>query len=101
MDIDEADYSILKLGNDKGKFALQIAVPLAEREQFAFERGIDKDWFRLVDISPLAEFPNPPLKVFRIFKMTSLGRSRLATLKATGRWKLEEEKKNGESHEMV
>lgn len=68
---DEADWLILKLANDKRKFALQLALDLDLDTQNAFERGIDNDWWTLVDISPLANTPLPV--IMRVFKLTPAG----------------------------
>ena len=44
---DEAEWEILKLANEKGKFAIQMGVLPAQDQQAAFKRGIDNDWFTL------------------------------------------------------
>ena len=50
----EADLRLLSLANEKRKFAIQIGYPMDADLQFAFERGIDNEWFTLVDISHVA-----------------------------------------------
>lgn len=75
---DEADWLLLKLANEKGKFALGMGVIPDEQLQLAFERGIDADWFMLVDVSPLAAAPMSG--IFRIFRLTQRGHARRAHL---------------------
>ena len=77
---DEAEWGILKLANDKGKFAIQMGAIPEEDLQTAFERGIDNDWFTLVDVGPLAHASQGA--VMRIFKLTAAGRARHDELKA-------------------
>jgi len=84
MTNDEADLAILSLANEKLKFALEIGRPAFEGTedaylQLALERGIDGEWFTLVDVSPVAEFPG---RLFRIFRLTDAGVARLKQLKA-------------------
>jgi len=69
---DEIDMTILDLANEKDKFALQIGATLSSQESMAFERGIDNDWFMLIDVSPIAAHPG----VFRVFKLTQAGKNR-------------------------
>ncbi len=76
---DEAEWEFLKLANEKEKFALQIGTFLTQEDQDAFERGIDNDWFTLVDVSPVAHAPGN--MVMRIFKLTAAGRTRRDELK--------------------
>lgn len=75
---DEADLRLLRLANEKGKFALSLGTIPDEPIQRAFERGIDAEWFRFVDISPLATVPGRGL--FRVFKLTEAGAVRLLDL---------------------
>lgn len=75
MTNDEADRKLLGLANEKHKFALEIG-HLDVDMQFALERGIDNEWFTLVDVSRLAARPG----VFRIFRLTDAGVRRLADL---------------------
>lgn len=74
---DEEDFSILKLANEKGKFGLEIGAVLLPVERNGLERGMDNDWFTLIDVSPIAE----SLGVFRVFKLTAAGKARLNELK--------------------
>lgn len=78
---DEADWNILKLANPKGKFAIQVGPLPVRQEQEAFERGIDNEWWRLVDIGPVSSAPRG--LVFRIFKLTEAGRARRVELAVT------------------
>lgn len=77
---DDADLLLLGLANEKSKFAIQIGYPFTQEAQEAFERGIDNDWFTLVDISDLANAPNGA--VCRIFKLTTQGKRRLDDLRS-------------------
>ena len=77
---DEADWEILKLANEKGKFAIQMGAIPEEDLQTAFERGIDNDWFTLVDVGPLAHAL--PDLVMRVFKLTAAGQARHDELQA-------------------
>jgi len=77
---DEAEWEILRLANEKGKFSIQMGTIPDQDEQDAFERGIDNDWFSLVDVGPVAHAP--PGLVMRIFKLTTVGQKRREELKA-------------------
>lgn len=75
---EECDWLILKLANEKGKFGLELNLPMCEHLVAAFERGIDHDWFTLVDISFVGSAKTAmPL---RIFKLTTFGQARRAVL---------------------
>ncbi len=67
----DADRRLLALANEKGKFAIQIGCPMDEALQAAFERGIDNEWFTLVDIAPLAHADG---RVCRVFRLTETGK---------------------------
>lgn len=75
---EEADFNLLKLANGKGKFGLQLAPGVGRDEEAAFQRGIDNEWFRLVDVSYIANSTG----VFRVFKLTQAGIDRLAQLRS-------------------
>ncbi len=77
---DEADWEFLKLANEKGKFAIELGLVFERDGQNAFERGIDKNWFRLVDLAPIAHAPSKS-KFMRVFKLTSAGQLRRDCLK--------------------
>jgi hypothetical protein len=82
MTADEADRALLQRANDNRKFAIPVA-PWEDSElQEAFERGLDNEWFTLVDVSPIEIMPRT---VFRIFRLTPAGLLRLAEL--TGEWR--------------
>lgn len=72
---DEAEWAILKLAHETShKFAIEMGpIPIDER-QFAFERGIDNDWFTLVDVGPIASAG--PGVIMKIFKLTAAGQRR-------------------------
>ncbi len=78
---DEADWEILKLANEKKKFAVQVGAGPSQEQQNALERGIDNDWFSLVDVGPIAH--GPPGMMMRIFKLTVTGVTRRDELKTT------------------
>ena len=71
---DEADWYLLKLANEKGKFAIQVGMTGDAEQQAAFERGIDNVWFTLVDIGPIAY--GPVGIQMRVFRLTPAGRDR-------------------------
>ena len=71
MTIDETDWRLLKLANEKGKFALSLGSIQDEDLQMAFERGIDAEWFSLVDFSPVSQAVGTGL--LRIFRLTKMG----------------------------
>jgi hypothetical protein len=75
---DDADLELLSMANELGKFCLELGGHAVPHLQFAFERGIDREWFTLVDISPIAEYPG---RMFRCFRLTVAGRGRLLVLK--------------------
>jgi len=77
---DEADWRLLGLANGKGKFAIHLGLVLDLDDQVAFERGIDREWFRLVDVSPVAAVSGRSL--LRVFRLTQAGRARRAELAA-------------------
>lgn len=72
---DEADFRLLSLANEKGKFGLSLGAIPDDNLQLAFERGIDGHWFDLVDVSPVAAYPD---RVLRLFRLTDAGKQRLA-----------------------
>lgn len=75
---EECDWEILKLANEKGKFGIELGVIPCEHIQAAFERGIDNNWWIMVDLTFLPSHPsrNP----LRLFKLTNFGEARRATL---------------------
>lgn len=75
---DQADYDLLSMANERGKFGLDIQGIDDVNLQYALERGIDEDWFTLVDVSFVANMPGV---LMRVFKLTPLGRQRLNLLK--------------------
>jgi hypothetical protein len=76
---DEYDWELLRLATGHHKFAIQLSMTLDENLQRAFERGVDRDWFTLVDVAVIAAAPQAgPMK---IFKLTNRGIARLRQLK--------------------
>lgn len=74
MTADQADAALLGLANHKGKFGIQGRITDAAIQD-AFERGIDNEWFRFVDMSPVAAVPH---QYVRVFRLTEAGKARLA-----------------------
>lgn len=79
---DEADFRLLSVADRKRKFVVQLGYVPEPEYQRAFERGIDNDWFTLVDVTTVLELPG---KVFRVFRLTDAGDRRLAALAARER----------------
>lgn len=75
---DEADWRLLSLANEKGKFAIPFGLAPAPELQAALERGIDREWFTLVDVGTVSALPGV---LMRVFRLTRSGRERLADLK--------------------
>lgn len=86
---DEYDYKLLSMANEKDKFGLDIQGIDDHELQLAFERGIDADWFTLVDVSYIAAYPEELSKqtievLMRVFKLTAAGKHRLNQLRGEG-----------------
>ena len=80
MEEDAADAELLSLATeDTGKFAIGIDYKLSDALQLALERGMQNEWFRLVDVSVAAESQG---HICRIFLLTAAGRWRLKRLKS-------------------
>jgi hypothetical protein len=78
MSDDEADAEILALATaDTGKFAIAVTYTLPEPLQLAFERGLVKEWYRLIDVAFVAAAPQ---HLCRVFTLTDAGRERLRAL---------------------
>lgn len=72
MTEDQADFDLLSLAtDDTGKFAIAINCILPTHIQLAFERGLQNEWMRLIDIAFPAAVPN---HLCRIFLLTKAGR---------------------------
>lgn len=76
-DEEEADIRLLSMANYKNKFAVELGFRLTEGQQDSLERGIDNQWFTLVDVTPIESAPG---RVMRIFRLTEAGVKRLAEL---------------------
>ena len=75
---EEADFYLLGLANnEKHKFAIQVAMELTQSVQDAFERGIDFQWFTLVDVSTVTLTGD---RLMRVFRLTEAGLARFAEL---------------------
>jgi hypothetical protein len=85
---ERAELQLLSLANEKGKFGLEYGMPDGQVLQEAFERGIDEEWFTLVDLCPAAAVPatarlqQAGRRVLRVFRLTPGGREQLARLTA-------------------
>jgi hypothetical protein len=78
---DDNDFAILSLANHKRKFGIEIRYTgFSPGEREAFERGIDNEWFTLVDISPVAVARD---RLLRVFRLTDSGLARLSELAKT------------------
>lgn len=78
-DDEAAELSVLVLANENGKFALDVAYKFSEdRQILAFERGLIRDWYRLIDLSVVTR--SKTNRLFRVFLLTPAGRERLAEL---------------------
>ena len=62
-DHEAAEWKILSLGSEKGKFAIPIGATLALDDSYALERLQLRGWIRLIDVSTIAAMEG----VFRIF----------------------------------
>lgn len=79
---EEAELKLLSLANEKRKFAIQVGYVYDDKASIeAFERGIDEQWFTLVDVTPIGSVLDD--RVMRVFRLTDLGLEHLARLK---RW---------------
>jgi hypothetical protein len=78
MTDDAADLKLLGLANGKRKFAILVESQMPESLQNAFERGIDREWFTLVDVS--ADIAAVNGRLTRVFRLTDAGMSRLSEL---------------------
>lgn len=74
---DAADLEVLSKANERGRFAVPLVAELPVEVQFAFERGMDREWYRFVDLSPIAHVSG----LMRVYALTDAGRARLAELK--------------------
>jgi hypothetical protein len=67
MTEDEAEeLKLLKLSSEKGKFAVGIGHKMSPAAQLALERLQEREWIRLIDVTPIAEGPG----VYRVFLLT-------------------------------
>lgn len=77
---ERADLDLLNVANEKRKFAIQLSPGvLPEALQLAFERGIDQNWFDLVDVTVLP-MQTGDLRLMRVFRLTDAGLARHAAL---------------------
>lgn len=74
MTNDEADLIVLSRANEQGKFAVPLDATADKDIWAAFERGIDNDWYRLIDVAPISAMEG---RMARIFRLTDAGRERL------------------------
>lgn len=79
---ERAELKVLSLANDKHKFAIQVGYIHEDDEvQLALERGMDNDWFTLIDVAPVSVAPG---RLMRVFKLTLEGRQHLHRLRLKG-----------------
>jgi hypothetical protein len=71
-DEEQAEYELLKLANDKGKFAIPMAANMTDDHSDALERLQLREWIKLIDVSPLSIQTG---KVFRVFMITPAART--------------------------
>jgi len=77
---DVADYALMRIANEKRKFAIELAgYVMSPMMAEAFERGIDEEWFTLVDVS--AHLQAAPGRVMKVFRLTDKGWLRLCVLR--------------------
>jgi hypothetical protein len=66
-DEERAELSLLQLASEKGKFAISIGHRLSNERQFALERLQERDWIRLIDVTPITTAgPRDLLRVFML-----------------------------------
>jgi hypothetical protein len=71
---DQAEHEVLRLASFKDKFAIGVGSAFPPKVQIAFERMLENDLYRLIDISTVSG--QPPNALFRIFRLTSAGVTR-------------------------
>jgi hypothetical protein len=91
---DEADFSLLRRASQSDKFGVELGLVLDDDTQMAFERGVNAQWFTLVDVAPFgthqlgasmwSALRDQP-RSMRVFRLTEAGYARLAELKQTFR----------------
>ena len=65
-DDEAAQFAVLKLATEDGKFAIPLGSGFASRaEQEAFQRMQITGWISLIDVSPIAA--GEPLLIYRVF----------------------------------
>jgi hypothetical protein len=62
--------AILDLANENGKFAIAVGLDIGPGKQITLERGMNEDWFRLIDVTPINAAPG---QLCRVFKLTPTG----------------------------
>lgn len=78
-DEDQALLGILELANERGKFAVPMTARLCASCVPAFERGLEEDLYRLLDVTPFcAALPG---QVVKVFKLTDVGWYRMKVLR--------------------
>jgi hypothetical protein len=78
---DTADFNVLSVANERGKFAVGLTgAGWSDAHQRAFERGLEQDWYRFIDIAFLSAADG---RLCKVYLLTSAGRARLDELKRT------------------
>lgn len=75
-----AELRLLSMADEKHRFAIEMNYQFNEALQAAFERGIDEQWFTLVDVSQMADGHIGP-GYFRVFRLTDAGLNKLKLLR--------------------
>lgn len=79
LDDNEAEWNILKLSKVKDMFGLPMGLALPDQQhQDAFVRGLQKDWYRFIDLTPISTEPAGGL--YRVYMLTPAGVARREAL---------------------
>lgn len=81
---EKEDLAFLNVASDKGVFNIEIGSGLEIGMSNAFDRGVDEEWFTLIDVRPIGSE-----KSFRVFRLTKRGLARRTALRRTARNSLE------------
>lgn len=66
------EQEILGLANENGKFAIELDYVGSAEWQLAFERLQLSGRIRLIDLSPVADFPGKLFRVFMVVRKTKV-----------------------------
>lgn len=65
LDLMREEWEIIKLANDKGKFAIELGATIDHQD--GLESLLLRRWVTLIDVSPTSLFPR---KLFRVFLLS-------------------------------